>query len=264
MNQVDQIKELQRQGVGPKEIGERLSLNRKTVAKYMAREVFDAVGPDKVELPSKIAPYKDKIDEWLEEDRRMRFKQRHTAKRVHERLKEEFGDAFTCSYSIVQRYLKTRRAKRLLPGSLELVWAPGEAQGDFGEADVISEGVAVTIKYLVLSFPASNAVYVQAFRGETAECVAQGLRDIFHHIGGVPLRIVFDNASGIGGVSARRSRCRTCFCGSSATMGSLSASATRRRGTRRATSRTRSDMCGATSSSQFLRWRTFRHGMENY
>ena len=198
MNQVDQIKELQRQGVGPKEIGERLNLNRKTVAKYMAREAFDTVGSDKVEMPSKIDPYRDKIEEWLEEDRRMRFKQRHTAKRVHERLKEEFGDAFTCSYSIVQRYVKARKAKRSVPGSLELVWSAGEAQGDFGEADVISEGVAVTIKYLVLSFPASNAAYVQAFRGETAECVAQGLRDIFHHIGGVPPRIVFDNASGIG------------------------------------------------------------------
>lgn len=113
-------------------------------------------------------------------------------------MKEEFGDAFACSYSIVQRYLKARKDKRLVSGSLELVWSPGEAQGDFGEADVICEGVAVTIKYLVLSFPASNGAYVQAFRGETAECVAQGLRDIFHHLGGVPLRIVFDNASGIG------------------------------------------------------------------
>ncbi len=198
MNQVDQIKELQRQGVGPKEIGERLNLNRKTVAKYMAREAFDSEAASKVKMPSRIDPYRDKIEEWLEEDRRMRFKQRHTAKRVHERLKEEFGETFTCSYSIVQRYVKARKSKRLVPGSLELVWSPGEAQGDFGEADVISEGLMVTIKYLVLSFPASNAAYVQAFRGETAECVAQGLRDVFHHLGGVPLRIVFDNASGIG------------------------------------------------------------------
>ena len=198
MNQVDQIKEMQRQGLGAKEISERLSLNRKTVAKYMGREAFDATAVDKVEVSSRLDPFKAKIEEWLEEDRRMRFKQRHTAMRVHGRLKEEFGDAFTCSYSVVQRYVKARKAKRLVQGSLELVWSPGEAQGDFGEADVISEGVAVTIKYLVLSFPASNAAYVQVFRGETAECVAQGLRDIFHHIGGVPLRIVFDNASGIG------------------------------------------------------------------
>ena len=41
-----------------------------------------------------------------------------------------------------------------------------------------------------------KAVYRK--RGETAECVAQGLKDIFHHLGGVPSQIVFDNASGIG------------------------------------------------------------------
>jgi len=37
---MDQIKELQCRGVGPKWISERLNLNRKTVAKYMAREAL--------------------------------------------------------------------------------------------------------------------------------------------------------------------------------------------------------------------------------
>ncbi|HUX39099.1 MAG TPA: IS21 family transposase [Rectinemataceae bacterium] len=199
MNQVDQIKELQRQGVGPQEIGSRLQLNRKTVARYMARDDYDREIRAKTPAVSRLDPFKAKIEEWLEEDRRMRFKQRHTAKRVHERLGEEFPGLYDCSYPLVQRYLKARKAaKGDAKGALELVWAAGEAQADFGEADVLSEGSLVTIKYLVLSFPASNAAYLQAFRGETAECVAQGLKDIFHHLGGVPLRIVFDNASGVG------------------------------------------------------------------
>jgi len=199
MNQVDQIKELQRQGVGPKEIGSRLHISRKTVARYMARDDFKSEVKAKGATASRLDPFKATIDEWLEEDRRMRFKQRHTAKRVHERLIEEFSDTYDCSYPLVQRYMKARKAARGdAKGALELVWAPGEAQADFGEADVISEGKLVTIKFLVLSFPASNAAYLQAFMGETAECVAQGLKDIFHHAGGVPLRIVFDNASGVG------------------------------------------------------------------
>lgn len=199
MNQVDQIKELQRQGVGPQEIGRRLSLNRKTVARYMAREDYEREVAAKSTAVSRLDPFKPKIEEWLEEDRRMRFKQRHTAKRVHERLAEEHPGSYDCSYPLVQRYLKARRAaKGSLKGALELVWSAGEAQADFGEADILSDGELVTIKYLVLSFPASNAAYLQAFRGETAECVAQGLKDIFHHLGGVPLRVVFDNASGVG------------------------------------------------------------------
>lgn len=199
MNQIDQIKELQRQSLGPQEIASRLRLDRKTVARYMRRDDYEQGLVAKPPAVSRLDPFKAKIDEWLEEDRRMRFKQRHTAKRVHERLIEEFPDRYDCSYPLVQRYLKARRsAKGETKGALELVWAPGEAQADFGEADVLSDGKLIMIKYLVLSFPASNAGYVQAFRGETSECVVQGLKDIFRHIGGVPLRIVFDNASGVG------------------------------------------------------------------
>jgi orotate phosphoribosyltransferase-like protein len=41
MNQIDEIKELQRQGLGSQEIAGRLKLNRKTVAKYMKVEDFN-------------------------------------------------------------------------------------------------------------------------------------------------------------------------------------------------------------------------------
>ena len=40
--------------------------------------------------------------------------------------------------------------------------------------------------------------YCQVFCGETAECVCQGLQDIFNYIGGVPTLLVFDNATGVG------------------------------------------------------------------
>jgi transposase len=199
MNQIDQIKELQRQGLGPKEVASRLKLNRKTVAKYMKVEDFGGSPLGKKAPASKLDPWKPKIDEWLEEDRRMRFKQRHTAKRVHKRLLAEYGEAYRCSYPLVQRYLKAKKQERgAEPGYLELIWPPGEGQADFGEADVLENGLRRTIKYLCLSFPHSNGGFVQAFGGETAECVCQGLGDIFHHLGGVPRRIIFDNAGGVG------------------------------------------------------------------
>jgi transposase len=197
MNQIDQIKELQRQGYGAKEIATRLSIDRKTTAKYMQREDFNAEVVPVRRTTSRLDPWKPQIEQWLEEDRRTRFKQRHTAKRIHDRLREEYPEAYDCSYPLVQRYLKRRKAERKEPsGYLELVWA--EAQADFGEAQIIEAGLQRTVKYLTLSFPFSNAGYLQVFGGETAECVAQGLQDIFTHIGGVPSRIVFDNASGVG------------------------------------------------------------------
>jgi transposase len=148
---------------------------------------------------SKLDRFKPKIDEWLLEDRQMRYKQRHTAKRIHERLKEEYPEDYQCSYALVQRYLKQyKEAKKGSKGYLELVWAKAEAQADFGEADILEGGVRKTIKYLTLSFPYSNAGFSQCFGGESSECVCQGLKDIFSHIGGVPLRIVVDNGTGIG------------------------------------------------------------------
>jgi Transposase and inactivated derivatives len=199
MNQIDQIKDLQRQGYGPKEIAARLGLDRKTTAKYMGTEDYSGGIPSRKATPSKLDPWKAEIEQWLEEDRRMRFKQRHTAKRIHDRLLAEHPGEYGCSYSILQRYVKgLKEERRQVSGFLELIWAPDEAQADFGEADVIEAGEKRMVKFLVLSFPSSNAAYVQAFGGETAECVCQGLKDIFERVGGVPSRIVFDNASGVG------------------------------------------------------------------
>ena len=149
--------------------------------------------------PSKLDRWKPLIDEWMALDQRIRFKQRHTAKRIHQRLSEEHAGEYDCSYPLVQRYVKARKAAQLKSGGfLELVWAPGEAQADFGEADLVEAGLRKTVKYLTLTFPYSNAGFTQVFGGETAECVAQGLQDIFREIGGVPSRIVFDNATGVG------------------------------------------------------------------
>jgi transposase len=199
MNQIDQIKELQRQGLGSWAIAGRMKLDRKTVAKYMKVDDFNGPSQGKKASVSKLDLWKPKIDEWLEEDRRMRFKQRHTAKRVHQRLETEYPGVYRCSYPLVQRYLKEKKRERgAEPGYLELVWPPGEAQADFGEADILQGGIKRAIKYLCLSFPNSNGAFIQNFGGETAECVCQGLMDIFHHIGGVPRRIVFDNAGGVG------------------------------------------------------------------
>ena len=199
MNQIDEIKELQRQGLGPKEIAGRLNLNRKTVAKYMKVEDFNGVLSGKKASVSKLDPWKPKIDEWLAEDRRMRFKQRHTAKRVHERLLAEYGEAYRSSYPLVQRYLKEKKGSGERSGA---IWSSSGRQvrprRTSGEADVVEGSVRRTTKYLCLSFPHSNGGFFQTFGGETAECVCEGLGAIFHHIGGVPRRIVFDNASGVG------------------------------------------------------------------
>jgi len=199
VSQIETIKNMQSKGLGPSAIAERLQIDRKTVRKVMASETFEQRKPKAaVAQPSKLDPYKPLIQSWLEEDRKNRYKQRHTAQRIHNRLVAECPE-YDASYPLVQRYVRSLREARHQEGTLELEWPPGEAQVDFGEADVYdADGEKKVCKFLCVTFPYSNAGYTQLFGGETAECVVHGLRDIFHRIGGVPGRLVFDNASGVG------------------------------------------------------------------
>ena len=71
-------------------------------------------------------------------------------------------------------------------------WPPGQAQVDFGQAEAIIAGVRMLLHLLVVTFPFSNTRFVQAYHGETAECVCHGLRQIFEHVGVAPRVLVPD------------------------------------------------------------------------
>ncbi|WP_238565557.1 IS21 family transposase, partial [Bifidobacterium minimum] len=146
----------------------------------------------------KLDAFRPVVDGWLAADRFMPGKQRHTAKRVFDRLVTEHG--FDGSYSVVQRYVKRWRQEHRLgsDGFMELAWHPGEAQVDFGVAQAVIGGDRVGVHCLVVSFPFSNMRYVVALPGENAACVCYGLRLVFEHIGVVPMMLVFDNATGAG------------------------------------------------------------------
>lgn len=197
MSQIDVIREMAKKGCRIGEITRATGHDPKTVRKYLKMDDFSPQAPIKRTCASKLDPYKAQIDQWLEEDKHTWRKQHHTAQRIHDRLREEIP-GYDCSYSLVQRYVKEERRAAGARASLELVWHPGEAQADFGEADFRKGGEIGRRKYLALSFPYSNDGFSQVFGGETAECVCQGLKDIFSYIGGVPPVIVFDNASGVG------------------------------------------------------------------
>lgn len=196
MSQINDIRDLSQKGYSISKISSLTGLDRKTVRKYLNQDDFSPQPPVAKRRTSIVTPYLDIIEEWLEEDQKHWSKQRHTAKRIHERLQTEYG--FTGSYDSVQKFVKKIRTNIQSKGSQELIWEPGCAQVDFGEADFNEDTTCVRRKYLVVSFPYSNDSYSQLFRGETAECVCQGLMDIFNYIGGVPTLLVFDNATGVG------------------------------------------------------------------
>ena len=198
MSQVNSIRDLRKEGYPVARIAREMSVDEKTVRKYLAMEDFSPKAPTGETRSSKLDPYKETIQEWFAEDERTWYKQRHTAMRIHERLSESFPD-FDCSYVTVQRYVKSARASRSKTRACqELVWHPGEAQGDFGEADCYQRGVKDRKHYLTCVFPNSNADFPQMFNGETGECICQGLQDIFEFMGGVFPVFIIDNATGAG------------------------------------------------------------------
>lgn len=196
MSHINDIRDLSKKGYSISKISSITGTDRKTIRKYLEQDDFSPAPPLTKHRKSIVAPYVDIITEWLEEDQKHWSKQRHTAKRIHERLKDEHG--FTGSYDSVQKFVQRIRKDIQTKGTQELVWDPGCAQVDFGEADFNEDTNCVRRKYLTVSFPYSNDGYNQVFRGETAECVCQGLADIFRYIGGVPKLLVFDNATGVG------------------------------------------------------------------
>lgn len=205
VDKIDDIRKLGRNGATVASIARDTGVSEPTVRKYLREPDLSERPPAVGRAPESplLEPFAGLIDSWLLEDRRCWFKQRHTAKRVYDRLVGEKG--FEGSYTTVQRYVRRRREElaaeldaREAQGFLLLDWLPGECQVDFGQADFRVRGVVTRGHFLAVTFPHSNVGLAQVFWGETAECVCQGLRDVFEFLGGVPLRAVFDNATEVG------------------------------------------------------------------
>lgn len=111
MAQINHIRDLGAAGYSVSKIHNLTGVDRKTIRKYLDMEDFSPEIPLQASRPSMLDQFKPVIDSWLEEDKNNWYKQRHTAKRVYDRLVAEH--AFKGSYSIVQRYVKSIRHKQL-------------------------------------------------------------------------------------------------------------------------------------------------------
>lgn len=192
------IRRLDRQGVSRTRIAKRLGVDRATVAKYADMEDLSPAAPKDRRRGTKMDRFAAIVDAWLEADLRMPAKQRHTARRVFDRLVDEHG--FDGSYSGVQRYVKRWREEHRADseGFLDLAWHAGEMQVDFGQALVMLAGRETLAHVLVVSLPFSNMRLCVPMPAENAECLCAGLLAVFGRIGGVPPVLVMDNATGAG------------------------------------------------------------------
>ena len=127
-------------GMSIREAFRVFGLHRDTVRKMLAYSVPSGCRRRKPPRRPGIGPYTGDIDRTLEDDLGLLRKQRHTAKRIYERLRDEYG--FDGRYTIVKDYVRARR-RRTREMFVPLSHPPhprGHAQCDFGEAWAVIDG----------------------------------------------------------------------------------------------------------------------------
>ena len=173
-----------------REVARYFGIHRQTVKKMCQfaappgyRRTPSAVSPT-------LAPFVAIIDAILETDKLVHAKQRHTAVRIRERLRDEHG--FTGGYTIVREYVNAA-AIRQKEVFMPLAHRPGHAQVDFGEADGYIGGKKIRFHYFCLDMPHSDACFVKAYPTEDTESFLDGHVAAFAFLAGVPQSILYDN-----------------------------------------------------------------------
>lgn len=174
-----------------REAAEKYRLNWRTI-----RKTLEHIEPPsycrKVDRPKKtLGPFIPIIHEILEADKSKPKKQRHTGKRIFERLCKEhdYRGGITVVRDEIRRWRQTR-AEVFMP----LYHPPGTAQFDFGEAKAVYRGRDLKVMFCVMSLPYSDAFFCQAFPCECTETFQEGHIRAFEFFGGVPSRISYDNS----------------------------------------------------------------------
>ena len=181
--------------VSIRELADRHGVHRRTVRQALD----DAVPPPRKVYPARPRPAIDGwvavIDAWLIADEDAPRKQRHTARRIWQRLVAEHQA--TLSEVTVSRYVARRRVELgLLTHEVSIPQthlAGAEAEVDFGEFYSMIAGLVVKCWMFVMRLSHSGKAFHVTFATQAQEAFLEGHVLAFEYFGGVPGRIRYDN-----------------------------------------------------------------------
>jgi transposase len=191
----------QYEGMNLAEIVQMTGHDFRTVKKYVDKEDWNAEYKPRKQRISLLEPLKPVIDDWIMEDLKRSRKYRRTGTKIFNDISadEELSKLLAVGKQTVINYVSRRKkelCKKTYQTAMFGLHSMCECQVDFGDVLVVVKGGAEeTWHELVVSFPWSNAGFTQICRYETKECLIEALQRIFEFIGGIPLRILFDNMS---------------------------------------------------------------------
>jgi transposase len=196
VEQFEQIRrDREREGLSIRALAERHGVHRRTVRQALAAALPPPrKRPERRPAP-KLGAYRPLIDQWLIADREAPRKQRHTARRVWQRLVDEHGAEV--SERQVSRYVRARRRELGEPVGevfVPQVHEPGvEAEVDWGEAEVELAGQRRTVYLFLMRACYSGAAFVMAFERGTQQAFLEAHVEAFHFFGGTFATIRYDN-----------------------------------------------------------------------
>ena len=197
MDQIEQIRQAHyREGKSIRQIAREQHHSRQVVADALQAATprqYTLGKPRSSPVLGSVIPV---IDGWLAEDQQRPKKQRHTAHRVWERLRDDYQ--FTGAESTVRHYVREHRPisddARAREAMIPLAYQPGhDAQADFFEAQVILAGKLVTTHACAVRLCYSKLPFLMAFPHERQEAFLEGLASSFEFFQAVPARVSFDN-----------------------------------------------------------------------
>ena len=177
-------------GNSRREAARVFGISRTTVDKMCAYAAPPGYQRTKRPAKPKLDPFIAMIDAILTSDREAPKKQRHTAKRIFERLRDEHS--YDGGYTIVADYVREAR-QRTAEKFVPLHHPPGHAQVDFGEAIGVIGGVRCKCHVFFMDLPYSDSAFIKVYPAETTEAFLDGHVSAFAFFGGVPQSILYDN-----------------------------------------------------------------------
>jgi len=170
---------VQIEGLSRREAARQFGIDPRTVAKMLAFSVPPGYRRRRPPARPKLDPFAGIINGILAEDEGRPRKQRHTSKRIFERLRDEHG--YAGGITIVKDYVLARRLRQR-EVFVPLRHDPGHVQADFGEAQAEIAGVERKIHFFAIDLPHSDACFVQAYPEETTEAFCDGHNAAFQFL----------------------------------------------------------------------------------
>jgi transposase len=185
MTEKDRIRRLVLvEGKSQRAVARETGRSRNTIAKMVEDSAVPVyrVGGEK-EAPV-LGPFKELIDQWVEEDEKKPKKKRRTARRMYNLLREAPHN-YQGAESTLRRYVGQARRQARHKVYVMLDYQPGEvAQLDFGEGEVIIAGELVVAQLFLMWLGYSGATFMKAYPAQKQELFFDGHAAAFDFFGG--------------------------------------------------------------------------------